>query len=163
MKRFVAMKMILLSMMFGGVNARALTLKNAAIDACMLKKCDDKCQADEITLKKALTKCQKAAARVDIACEDFSLKTTTRSMEMLEGRDSAKNPIFCMYDETIDATDLYSCESYQGSPYANIKISGGLKAESSQELDLSVQFQDTSFDEPAGWHTVICTGTVSLR
>lgn len=163
MKRYLKPIMIMMCTILGSVNASALTLKNAAIDACMLKKCDDKCQADEITLKKALTKCQKAAARVDIVCEDFSLKTTTRSMEMLEGRDTVKNPIFCLYEETHDGTDLYTCESYQGSPYANVKISGGLKAGSSEDLDLTIQFQDTSFDEPAGWHAIVCSGTVSLR
>lgn len=163
MRQYLSVMLFSIVITITSGTASALTLKNAIIDACMTKTCDNTCLSKEASLKKALTQCQKAGAMIRISCDEFVLKTSAKSVDILEGNDPVDNRLQCAYDESVEGSDIYLCETAQGNPYGKVKIEASMKKGSQSEMILKVDFQDTTFAVPGGWHALECQGGLKLH
>ena len=135
-----------ISLLFSVVpTAIASPYRDAVIDSCMQAECDAHCRSDHALRAAAKLACEESDVSVTIKCPDFSLVAALNGLDALAGADIVDNPIDCNFERTTRGKDLFSCESYQGSPYANLWLSAARVG--AGRFQVAVDFQDTSLDD----------------
>ena len=126
----------------------------------MQRICDQSCLDDHRLYAAKKTKCLEA--KFKLSCNGFYLQGTLGAVQNITGKDSADNPLDCEFEGSSAKRNFYYCESYQGSPYANLKLSSdaSLAALRSGRFKVQVLYQDfADMNDRAPWRILQCFAT----
>lgn len=156
---------LVLTGMFLSSFAQAATFYSALIEACMNQTCDLQCQRDNVLYAAAKGACQQSTQEVKIECpRRFTLTSSIVGIRSLVGEDVAENPIDCSLTGSTLAVNSYSCESHQGSPYADLELSVAKPPKGkSPVFPVVVSLQDTTSEESSLRQKLKCTATLDMN
>ncbi len=125
--------------LFSFTSVDAASFLEAVGQSCMKVACDAACEADPVLYAAAEKKCADSSNEITISCDSMELTTALNGLKELSGEDDVANPLDCSYTKDADGKSEYTCESYQGSHYGDLKLSSSDSIDDSGEFNLKIE------------------------